>query len=364
MLFRLSTRSEAMLVFAISAVLGALAVNRYLPSALNADTILFSIMSLQNVTPFYWGQNRLANIVPFLLSPVQSPLLNLGLQILVIAMAYYAFLIVLTLVVTKHVLGVTDARDRWLGVGIVIATCTLLIAPHAAAIFITEGQPYALSYLTMLAAIFLAQGQHKVRAAASQLAILVSVGLNPSVILFLGPLACLFCFQRRYREGMLLLAGMVAVLRFLACPVENSTWLGDWIRRFSTRLTTSRSDAIRELDPVGLHNFDLDRIYVAGVRRYLDQQKSQPIRHMAIVFTACCLDGTRLVGVVWRQFVGHSEYQPFQVFLSNHPGNLPAIGTFTLFASSANVACNKTHSFSRVLLDTGLCARSEAHSPE
>ena len=248
MLFRLSTRSEAMLVFSISAVLGALAVNRYAPTAINADTILLSIMSLQNVTPFYWGQNRFANIVPFLLSPVQSPVFNLALHLLIFATAYYAFLIVLTLIVTKRVLGVTNTQDRWLGVAIVIATCTLLISPHAAAVFITEGQPYALSYLAMLAAIWLTRGQHKVRVAASQLAILVSVGLNPSVILFSGPLACLFCFQRRYREGMLLLAG--TILSFVFWHVLSKTAPDPGIGYARIQLASIQDDLLRSANSI------------------------------------------------------------------------------------------------------------------
>ena len=47
------------------------------PAFLNADVILNSVMSLQNITPFYWGQNRLLNVVPLLAWPLRDPALNL-----------------------------------------------------------------------------------------------------------------------------------------------------------------------------------------------------------------------------------------------------------------------------------------------
>ncbi len=45
-------------------VLSLLTVNAFAPRFLNADVILNSVMSLQNVTLFVWGQNRLLNVVP------------------------------------------------------------------------------------------------------------------------------------------------------------------------------------------------------------------------------------------------------------------------------------------------------------
>ncbi len=46
----------------------------------DADSVLPAIMSVQKLTWFYWGQNRFANLLPLLASPVRSVDANLHLQ--------------------------------------------------------------------------------------------------------------------------------------------------------------------------------------------------------------------------------------------------------------------------------------------
>jgi len=70
-------------------MLSMLSVNYYVPEYLNADVILNSIMSLQNVTLFYWGQNRLINIIPFLLQIVNNPTINLATHLLLFSYVYF-----------------------------------------------------------------------------------------------------------------------------------------------------------------------------------------------------------------------------------------------------------------------------------
>ena len=43
----------------------------------NGDTLLLSIISTQEVTPYYWGQDRWLNLIPFVFSFVQDTELNL-----------------------------------------------------------------------------------------------------------------------------------------------------------------------------------------------------------------------------------------------------------------------------------------------
>ena len=60
-------------VFGIS----LLTVNKYAPEFLQADVLINSVMSLQKVTLYYWGQNRLLNVMPFLFSGITNPSINL-----------------------------------------------------------------------------------------------------------------------------------------------------------------------------------------------------------------------------------------------------------------------------------------------
>jgi hypothetical protein len=68
--------SHGLAAFVACAVLSLLAVNKFVPEGINADTLIQSIMSLQKLTIFYWGQNRFASVVPFLLSWIASPHLS------------------------------------------------------------------------------------------------------------------------------------------------------------------------------------------------------------------------------------------------------------------------------------------------
>jgi len=52
----------------------------------DADSLLLAIMSLQDVTPYYWGQNRLGNLIPFLASWIDVIDVNFKFQVFLRAM--------------------------------------------------------------------------------------------------------------------------------------------------------------------------------------------------------------------------------------------------------------------------------------
>ncbi len=70
-----------------------LTVFRHAPEQLNSDVLLSSMMSLQNVTLFYWGQNRLLNILPFAAWPFRDPTANLWAILILPAFAFYGGLL-------------------------------------------------------------------------------------------------------------------------------------------------------------------------------------------------------------------------------------------------------------------------------
>jgi len=76
--------------FGLLFTLSLLSVNYLSPEYLNADVLLNSIMSLQNITLFYWGQNRLINFIPLFLSSISNPILNISLFLIFSAFVFYA----------------------------------------------------------------------------------------------------------------------------------------------------------------------------------------------------------------------------------------------------------------------------------
>jgi hypothetical protein len=89
-----SNLRAATIYFSLLLLFSLLATNRFAPSAVNADRVLVSIMSLQRVTLFYWGQDRFANFIPFALSLITKPHLNLFLQFLFFSLAFFSLLFV------------------------------------------------------------------------------------------------------------------------------------------------------------------------------------------------------------------------------------------------------------------------------
>jgi len=78
----------ALSVVAISLLTG-LAIVRYLPWT-NADSLLSALISTQRLTVYYWGQDRLASVVPLLAWPVRDELWNYRLQILLLGGAFFS----------------------------------------------------------------------------------------------------------------------------------------------------------------------------------------------------------------------------------------------------------------------------------
>ena len=99
-----------------------LTVIRYAPPYLNADTILNGVMSLQNVTLYFWGQNRLLNLLPFAAMWVGDAGLNLGLQIGIASASLFGLLLVLAMFARRAV-----GADRSLVLPVFVALSSLYL---------------------------------------------------------------------------------------------------------------------------------------------------------------------------------------------------------------------------------------------
>ena len=73
-------------------IISVLTVTKVAPHNINADTLLQSIMSLQKLTLYYWGQNRLLNILPLAVSLIKNPTLNLAAVMVLISISFYGLL--------------------------------------------------------------------------------------------------------------------------------------------------------------------------------------------------------------------------------------------------------------------------------
>lgn len=79
---------DALLLLALAAA----TVNRFAPEPVSGDVMLYSVMSLQNVTLFFWGQNRLLNIGPALTSLIHDPAANLWANLLFPTLVFFGLL--------------------------------------------------------------------------------------------------------------------------------------------------------------------------------------------------------------------------------------------------------------------------------
>lgn len=166
-------------------ILSLLTVNALAPRYLNADVILNSVMSLQKVTLFVWGQNRLLNVVPFLLSPVANPGVNLAAHLIFFSCTFYTLLYVLAGLISRQMPPATALNRRQLF--LLIAVCTALIfRPHALFDFALWHIEYTLSYLLLVGAFclfFTRKKQSLFTLLSAFFLLFIATGLNNSILL-------------------------------------------------------------------------------------------------------------------------------------------------------------------------------------
>lgn len=245
--------------FGVCALLSALAVNRFAPEGLNSDTMIQSLMSLQHTTLFYWGQNRLASFIPFLLSWISSPQLNMGAHLWTFAFSFFGLLAVLSFVGAKRLLpGITWA-DRWLAFLVIAAVSLVVLKPHAAAVLLVEGHPYAPSFLLLsIAALILTRdGASMSSTSLAMLCLFAAIGLNPTVIILAVSLGVLVVSGLAMRKAAVIIVAAVVffgvwfALSLLGPPPPYSYFSID-LRTPAADLSQSGAGMLAALRPVSL----------------------------------------------------------------------------------------------------------------
>ncbi len=160
-------------------LLVAIAARRYVADA-NADALLPSLMSTQQWTVFYWGQDRLFNLVPLIAMPIRDPVWNFQIQTLVIGAAFFG---VGAMFVSFHCWA-QERRPRPLehGAATLLTGLVVMLPMHEVAgyRFIVE-QLYFVSVVLFVTAIY---AWNRRRAYVLAVVILqITFLLNPSLLL-------------------------------------------------------------------------------------------------------------------------------------------------------------------------------------
>ncbi|TKV58897.1 hypothetical protein FDO65_15520 [Nakamurella flava] len=193
-----ASRIGGAVVFALTlVVLAVVTIFRYTAPYLQADGVQQSIMSIQNVDLFYWGQNRFAAVVSFLASPFSDPAVNLFVCLLINSLCFYGMLLVIAVMGVRALTG----EFRWPAVYVLwvltAATANVIIVPSKLHIISLESQPYSMSWLLTLGAFLLWKRSVWWAWALAAACAGVAMGLNPSVLTVAAFLAIIEMFRRR-----------------------------------------------------------------------------------------------------------------------------------------------------------------------
>lgn len=167
-------------------LLAFLTVNRFSPEFLNADVILNSVMSLQNVTLFYWGQNRLASLLPLAVSPISNPVLNLFACLFIVTVVFYGLIWFWADRLSK--MNFPDSEyslERREAFLVLLSIFFFVARPKTVFEIVTWHVEYTLSYLLLGIAFFYWFGRQKsflMLIAVTGVCLAVAVGVNYSII--------------------------------------------------------------------------------------------------------------------------------------------------------------------------------------
>ena len=213
--------SDFILVIMLAFVLAWLAIMSAGPDWLNGDTVLLTIMSIQKVTLFAWGQNRFLNVTPAMASFLRTPDANLTFQMLLYGSGMFAFLALYGHLTARAIVGSRERIDAWLCFALMLLAFVVTLRPLAIHKFASEAQPYGLSYLLMgVGLLYMLQGQKVLsfHGALAVFAMALGGGLNPSLLIVTSAMcACIFVLRRDLRAR--------AITGFVVAGLASGIWL-------------------------------------------------------------------------------------------------------------------------------------------
>ena len=191
-------------------------VLKYAPDHLSADFLLHSVMSLQNITLYYWGQNRLLNVLPLIASFTQDPALNLTIALSASTTAFYLFLLISARLITKAV----GAPSYYFPMLFIALSSLFLISFSGVAIFTVATGHFEYSFPGLLTvSLFYLTWFGRVRwyiwLLSVAVLIAVAIGVNPATVLPIVFIAAAAVFYKKRLSASYLIIVLIAVASFI-----------------------------------------------------------------------------------------------------------------------------------------------------
>lgn len=192
-----------------------------LPSQfLTADVLLHSVMSLQKVTLYYWGQDRLLNVLPLAIAWISNPTANLAATLLLSSLCFYLLLFALARLASAAV-GTADVDGLALKTFVLVSAAFLAASTPIAVFDIAVGHiEFSLPALLLVLAVHasvLGTRPSLPSLLATAASCFIATGVNPaSVIPGLLIAAGAALYRKRVGFGELSLAG--------SCLVGFAVW--------------------------------------------------------------------------------------------------------------------------------------------
>ncbi len=210
-------------------VIAGLTVIRYAPAYLNADVILNSVMSLQRITLFYWGQNRLLSVLPMLVYPFRDPAWNLGAVLLITSLSFYGLLYVISWWVV-HISNdsIVDRPGLILKVFIAVSIYTLIVFKPISIFEMAIGHiEYSGALLLLALAAYMllkARGRSMASFAVGVMALFIAMGMNPSIVIPMTFLVTALPFYRQAIRKTDIVVGLASLLIFVLWAIVSSSF--------------------------------------------------------------------------------------------------------------------------------------------
>lgn len=201
------------------------------PERLNADILLNSVMALQKLTLFYWGQDRLLNVLPFTVALIRDPGLNLAAVLFLSALSFNLLLHAAAWQAAR-LLDARNAQVVTAQVFISMSGLYLFIFTTEAVAEISIGHiEYSLSALMLALAVwkFLPPGDHMLTwrgFLVASILLVISLGMNPSSLIAAGFIVLCVAYRRRScgrREAGVILVALGAFVFWRLVTIQGGT---------------------------------------------------------------------------------------------------------------------------------------------
>jgi hypothetical protein len=163
-------------------------IPRIAPSGLNADLMMHSIMSLQNVTLYYWGQNRLLSVIAYSTSWIKNPAYNLA-TILTLHSLFLFFFIYLAARISAMATGANNKNTTTFLVFVITSSIfTLVFHENALSNMVITHMEYSFPALLLTAAClgFLPErvaGKVLLGILLPGVSVFLAIGVNPATVI-------------------------------------------------------------------------------------------------------------------------------------------------------------------------------------